>query len=111
MQNLDDRQIDVKRWPISQLTASIQIDGNAEQFIQRLKALGIEDARLRDRMTGLPEIVIRHPNDKAYDAVRDTAVELDIALVSMTGRTRSLEDLYLQAVGAEALDTDYYGGV
>jgi len=90
---------------------SIQIDGNAEQFIQRLNALGIHDARLRDRMMGLPEIVIRHPSDKAYDAVRDTAVELDVALVSMTGRTRSLEDLYLQAVGAEALDTDYYGGV
>ncbi len=90
---------------------SIQIDGNAEQFIQRLNALGIDDARLRDRMTGLPEIVIRHPSDKAYDAVRDTAVELDVALISMTGRTRSLEDLYLQAVGAAALDSDLYGGV
>ena len=90
---------------------SIQIDGNAEQFIQRLNALGIDDARLRDRMMGLPEIVIRSPSDEAYDAVRDTAVELDVALVSMTGKTRSLEDLYLQAVGAEALDTDYYGGV
>ena len=90
---------------------SILIDGNAEQFIQRLNALGIDDARLRDRMTGLPEIVIRSPSDKAYDAVRDTAVELDVALVSMTGKTRSLEDLYLQAVGAEALDTDTYGGV
>ncbi len=90
---------------------SIQIDGNADQFIQRLNALGIQDARLRDRMTGMPEIVIRHPSDAAYDAVRDTAVELDVALVSMTGRTRSLEDLYLQAVGAEALDSDYYGGV
>jgi ABC-2 type transport system ATP-binding protein len=90
---------------------SIQIDGNAEQFIQRLNALGIDDARLRDRMMGLPEIVIRSPSDKAYDAVRDTAVELDVALVSMTGKTRSLEDLYLQAVGAEALDADGYGGV
>ena len=59
----------------------------------------------------MPEIMIRHPSDKAYDAVRDTAVELDVALVSMTGRTRSLEDLYLQAVGAEALDADGYGGV
>ncbi len=55
--------------------------------------------------------MIRDPSDKAYDAVRDTAVELDVALVSMTGKTRSLEDLYLQAVGAEALDADGYGGV
>ncbi len=97
--------------PADGAALSIQIDGNAEQFIQRLNALGIEDARLRDRMTGLPEIVIRHPSDKVYDAVRDTAVELDVPLVSMTGRTRSLEDLYLQAVGAEALDADMYGGV
>lgn len=90
---------------------SVQIDGNPEQFIQRLNALGIDDARLRDRMTGLAEIVIRHPSDKVYDAVRDTAVELDVPLVSMTGRTRSLEDLYLQAVGATELDAEMYGGV
>ena len=55
--------------------------------------------------------MIRAPSDKVYDAVRDTAVELDVPLVSMTGRTRSLEDLYLQAVGAEALDSEMYGGV
>ncbi|MCA9859502.1 MAG: ABC transporter ATP-binding protein [Thermomicrobiales bacterium] len=90
---------------------SIQIDGNPDQFIQRLHALGIDDARQRDRMTGLPEIVIRHPSDRVYDAVRDIAVELDVPIVSMTGRTRSLEDLYLQAVGASALDADMYGGV
>jgi ABC-2 type transport system ATP-binding protein len=90
---------------------SIQIDGNAEQFIQRLNALGIEDAQVRGRMTGRSEIVIRHPSDRAYDAVRDTAVELDVPLVSMTGRTRSLEDLYLQAVGAVGLDTESHGGV
>jgi len=97
--------------PVEGAQLSVQIDGNAKQFIQRLEALGIDNARLRDRMTGHPEIMIRHPSDKAYDAVRDTAVELDVALVSMTGRTRSLEDLYLQAVGAEALDGDSYGGV
>jgi ABC-2 type transport system ATP-binding protein len=97
--------------PADGAALSIQIDGNAEQFIQRLHALGIDNARLRDRMTGLPEIVIRSPSDKAYDAVRDTAVELDVPLVSMTGRTRSLEDLYLQAVGAEALEVEMYGGV
>ncbi|MEZ4666204.1 MAG: ABC transporter ATP-binding protein [Thermomicrobiales bacterium] len=97
--------------PVDGAQLSIQIDGNAEQFIQRLEALGIDDARLRDRMTGLPEIVIRQPSDKAYDAVRDTAVELDVPLISMTGKTRSLEDLYLQAVGAAALDSDLHGGV
>lgn len=97
--------------PAEGAALSIQIDGDADLFIQRLNALGIENARLRDRMTGLPEIIIRHPSDKVYDAVRDTAVELDVPLVSMTGRTRSLEDLYLQAVGAEALDAEMYGGV
>jgi ABC-2 type transport system ATP-binding protein len=97
--------------PADGAALSITIDGDAPAFIARLNALGIEDARLRDRMTGLPEIVIRAPNDKVYDAVRDTAVELDVPLVSMTGRTRSLEDLYLQAVGAEALDAEMYGGV
>lgn len=90
---------------------SIQIDGDAALFIQRLASLGIDDAFPRDRMTGLPEIVIRSPNDGVYDAVRDTAVELDVPLVSMTGRTRSLEDLYLQAVGADALDTEMVGGM
>ena len=101
----------IGRTPEEGAQLSIQIDGNAEQFIQRLNALGVHDARLRDRMTGLPEIVIRDPSGMAYDAVRDTAVDLDVALVSMTGRTRSLEDLYLQAVGAAALDPDYHGGV
>jgi hypothetical protein len=97
--------------PADGAALSITIDGDAQAFIARLNALGIDDARLRDRMTGLPEIVIRAPSDKVYDAVRDTAVELDVPLISMTGRTRSLEDLYLQAVGAEALDIEMYGGV
>jgi ABC-2 type transport system ATP-binding protein len=97
--------------PADGAALSITIDGDAQAFIARLNALGIDDVRLRDRMTGLPEIVIRAPSDKVYDAVRDTAVELDVPLVSMTGRTRSLEDLYLQAVGAEALDSEMYGGV
>ena len=97
--------------PADGAALSITIDGDAHAFIARLNALGIGDARLRDRMTGLPEIVIRAPSDKVYDAVRDTAVELDVPLISMTGRTRSLEDLYLQAVGAEALDAEMYGGV
>lgn len=90
---------------------SIQIDGDAKAFVARLNALGIEDVRVRDRMTGRPEIVIRAPSDHVYDAVRDIAVELDVPLVSLTGRTRSLEDLYLQAVGAEAIDTDMLGGL
>jgi ABC-2 type transport system ATP-binding protein len=97
--------------PADGAALSITIDGDAQAFIARLNVLGIEDARLRDRMTGLPEIVIRAPSDKVYDAVRDTAVELDVPLISMTGRTRSLEDLYLQAVGAEALDVEMYEGV
>ena len=95
--------------PANGAALSIQIDGSAEAFIKRLNALGIDDVRLRDRMTGLPEMVIRHPNDKVYDAVRDTAVELDVSLISMTGRTRSLEDLYLQAVGATMLDPEMHG--
>ena len=95
--------------PADGAALSIQIDGSAEAFIKRLNALGIDDVRLRDRMTGLPEMVIRHPNDKVYDAVRDTAVELDVSLISMTGRTRSLEDLYLQAVGATMLDPEMHG--
>jgi ABC-2 type transport system ATP-binding protein len=94
--------------PAAGAALSIQIDGDADAFIRRLNALGIENVRLRDRMTGLPEMVIRHPSDKVYDAVRDTAVELDVPLISMTGRTRSLEDLYLQAVGAAALDPDMH---
>lgn len=97
--------------PADGAALSITIDGDPHIFITRLNALGIEDARLRDRMTGLPEIVIRAPSDKVYDAVRDTAVELDVPLISMTGRTRSLEDLYLRAVGADALDAEMYGGV
>ncbi len=95
--------------PAEGAALSIQIDGDASAFIQRLNALGIDDARPRERMTGLPEIVIRHPSERVYDAVRDTAVALDVPLVSMTGRTRSLEDLYLQAVGAEALDAEMAG--
>ena len=95
--------------PAEGAALSIQIDGDAAVFVQRLNALGIDDARQRERMTGLPEIVIRHPSDKVYDAVRDTAVALDVPLVSMTGRTRSLEDLYLQAVGAEMLDPEMLG--
>lgn len=88
----------------------VQIDGDPGIFVQRLQASGIEDARVRDRMTGRPAIVIPHPTDRAYDAVRDIAVELDVPLVSMTGRSRSLEDLYLQAVGAQAIDPEMLGG-
>ncbi len=48
--------------PADGAALSITIDGDAQAFIARLNALGIDDVRLRDRMTGFTRN--RHPRSE-----------------------------------------------
>jgi ABC-2 type transport system ATP-binding protein len=91
----------------------IRIEGEAEPFIQRLNALGVHDVRLDNHFSssGFAELVIDSESDAAFDAVRDVAADLGVGLRSVRSRTRSLEELYLQAVGAGRMnDTSLEGG-
>jgi ABC-2 type transport system ATP-binding protein len=78
----------------------IRLDGNAQAFADRLQELGIADARVISTGIESPigELLIRHDDERVYDAVRDVAVEMDTPLRTMRGRAHSLEELYLDSL-------------
>ena len=86
----------------------VRIDGPLDPFLQRLNALGVTDVRISNGMSssGFTDLVIGSETDAAFDAVRDAAADTGTGLRSVRSRQRSLEELYLQAVGAGSLGVD-----
>jgi ABC-2 type transport system ATP-binding protein len=86
----------------------VRISGDARQFIDRLATYGVHEVRLATKglITPFPEIIIRQGSDAVYDAIRDTADDLNVPLRALRSRAHSLEEVYLEAVGAGALDTE-----
>ena len=77
----------------------VKIEGNPEPFVQRLAGYGITDVvNLHPDALLIHDLIIRHDNEDAYDAIRDSAVDVGIGLRGLRSRTRSLEELYLRAV-------------
>jgi ABC-2 type transport system ATP-binding protein len=79
----------------------VRVEGDPEVFMQRLAQMGVR-AELNEETIGLPgEMVVHRDGDQIFDAVRDAAADLGIALRSMRTRAPSLEDLYLGNVQAD----------
>jgi len=77
----------------------VRIDERHAEFTNRLAGLGIEArAGSSHELHGGEEIVVRYDGEHVYDAVRDVAAELDVALRSLRKRARSLEDIYIDEV-------------
>ncbi|HLI52167.1 MAG TPA: ABC transporter ATP-binding protein [Thermomicrobiaceae bacterium] len=68
----------------------VQIDGDAEVFSSRLAAAGMNIHR------NGPDLVVQASDDVAFDIIRDTAVDLGVALRKLQPSSRSLEDVYVQ---------------
>jgi len=88
--------------PISQDMGSsstdllVRVDGDPAAFIARLAQAGVTAGPSRDEEArAFGEIAVQFSGDQTYDLVRDTAVELGMAMRSLRTRERSLEDLYL----------------
>jgi ABC-2 type transport system ATP-binding protein len=89
----------------------VRLENGTQPFIERLSAYGIEDVRVlaHGQVSPFPELVIRGADDRAFDAIRDTAVDLGVPIRSLRGRSHSLEELYLSAVERH-FDVDSPGG-
>jgi ABC-2 type transport system ATP-binding protein len=70
----------------------VRIDGDQAAFMHGLAAKQIQsDTSGRD-------IYVVHDSDEVYDAIRDVAADLGVALRLLKTRERSLEDVYIQTV-------------
>jgi ABC-2 type transport system ATP-binding protein len=77
----------------------VRVDERQQEFINRLNGLGIPATMgTSDELHGREEITVRFDGDQTYDAVRDAAAEMEIALRSLRKRARSLEDIYIGEV-------------
>jgi ABC-2 type transport system ATP-binding protein len=80
----------------------VRVDGDPALFTARLQLAGLQVAPSRDEEArALGELAVRFDGEQTYDAVRDAAVDLGLALRSLRTRERSLEDLYLGKIGGE----------
>jgi hypothetical protein len=79
----------------------VRVDGNPGPFLQTLGELGIE-ARPAGIEYSSDEFVIARGGDQTLDAIRDAAAVTGSPLRLLRPATRSLEDLYVDSVGAGA---------
>ena len=79
----------------------VRVDGNPESFLHTLRELGIE-ARPAGIEYSSDEFVIGRRGDETLDAIRDAAAKTRSPLRLLRPATRSLEDLYVDSVGAGA---------
>ena len=77
------------------------VDDDPAPFVRLLAAAGVTASPAGEQY-GRGELVVRGADDRAYDAVRDAAAELGLPLRSLRAHARSLEDVYLGNVGADA---------
>ena len=78
----------------------VRVMGDPDPFLRRLEALGIEATSAGIEYSP-DEIVVRRRGDGALDAIRDAAAESNSSLRLLRPATRSLEDLYIEAVNAQ----------
>ena len=79
----------------------VGVDGDPGLFLARLASMGVTATRT----TGddlWAEVIVRHDDDRVYDAIRDAVADLGLPLRSLRSRARSLEDVYLGNVGPDA---------
>lgn len=77
----------------------VRIDGDASRFLQELASLGIEARPAGIEFTS-DEFVVHRDGDRTLDAIRDASAKAGSSLRVLRPVTRSLEDLYVDSVGA-----------
>jgi ABC-2 type transport system ATP-binding protein len=77
----------------------VRIDGDPEDFIRELGSLGIS-ARPAGIEFGSDEFIIDRDGEGTLDAIRDASAATGSSLRLLSPVTRSLEDLYVDSVGA-----------
>lgn len=77
----------------------VRVDGDSSAFLRVLARSGIE-ARQAGIEFARDELVIHRDGDRTFDAIRDASVETGAPLRLLRPATRSLEDLYVDSVGA-----------
>ena len=77
----------------------VRVDGDPKPFLHTLGELGIEARPAGIEYTS-DEFVISRNGDKTLDAIRDAAATTGSPLRLLRPATRSLEDLYVDSVGA-----------
>ncbi len=77
----------------------VRVDGDAGAFADELRRQGVE-VRTDDVELGRDEMIVDDDDDRVYDLIRDLAVHQDVPLRSLRSRSRTLEDIYLNNVGA-----------
>jgi ABC-2 type transport system ATP-binding protein len=81
----------------------VRVEGDVDAFIQRLADAGVEASRADlDELATSDELVVANAGEQVFDLVRDAAAELGVALRSLRPSARSLEDIYLGEVHADA---------
>ena len=79
----------------------VRIDGDPTPFLRALAGLGLQ-ARAAGIEYGTDEFIVHRDGDRTLDAIRDAAAASGSSLRLLRPATRSLEDLYVDAVGAGA---------
>lgn len=79
----------------------VRVDGDSGPFLRRLEELGIV-ARPAGIEFTTDEFVVERHGDMTIDAIRDAAATTGSPLRLLRPATRSLEDLYVDSVGAGA---------
>jgi ABC-2 type transport system ATP-binding protein len=77
----------------------VRIDGDPQPFLERLRAAGIE-ARQAGIEFASDELLVPRDGEATLDLIRDAAAATDSPLRLLRPATRSLEDLYVDSVGA-----------
>lgn len=75
----------------------VQIDGDIDAVAARLTRDGLSVRRRGN------ELVVAHAGDESFDLIRDATVDLDVLLRGLRVDERSLEDVYIQRVGAREM--------
>jgi ABC-2 type transport system ATP-binding protein len=82
----------------------VRVDGDPDPFLHTLRELGIEARPAGIEYTS-DEFVIARRGDQTLDAIRDAAAKTRSPLRLLRPATRSLEELYVDSVGAGANGT------
>ncbi len=77
----------------------VRVDGDPAPFLSSLESLGVE-ARAAGIEYRTDELIISRDGDRTLDAIRDASVATGSPLRLLRPATRSLEDLYVDSVGA-----------
>lgn len=72
----------------------VRVEGDEDAFLSALTRRGAVVSR------NGTQIIVERSDDAVFDAIRDSAAETECALRHLSGRERTLEDVYIQTVRA-----------